>query len=240
MVTTISDLPTTPSRSNSPTLFNSHMIAWVAALVTRNTQVNTQSGELDDLAVDASTAVQEALDGVTPVEWVTGTSYTRGQKRWSPIDYKTYRRKTNGAGSTDPSADSTNWAVCVGTGNVKSAAVQTLENKTIVDPILEGSITHDIYAITDGASVEIDPANGDWQTWTLTASRTPTAATSWANGKSVELWVADGTAYTVTWSTIPVTWLDTQTPVLPTSGYARIMLTKLGDVFYGAWLGNVA
>jgi hypothetical protein len=240
MVTTISDLPTTPSRADSPTTFNARMIAWVAALASRTTQANTQSAEMDASATSAATAVQDALDGATPVIWVTGTSYTIGQKRYSPIDLKTYRRKTNGAGSTDPSADSTNWAVCVGTGNVKSAAVQTIENKTIVDAVLEGTPTHDIYDIDDDASVEIDPANGDWQTWTLGANRTPTAAGTWANGESVELWVSDGTAYAVTWTSIVTSWMDSQTPVLPTSGSAKIMLTKIGGLIYGAWLGNIA
>jgi hypothetical protein len=173
------------------------------------------------------------------VTWVTGTTYTRGQVRWSPIDYKSYRRKANGAGTTDPSADSTNWALIVGTGNVKLTATQTLSNKTLTDPILDGTILEDVYTITDAAAFEIDPGNGSVQKVTLGASRTP-AATNFANGEQVELRIADGTAYSVTWSTINVFWIDDLTPVLPTSGYAVVILWKVDDQVYGAYAGDVA
>jgi hypothetical protein len=42
--------------------------------------------------------------------WVTGTTYSIGNILLSPSDnYTAYVRITNGAGSTDPSADSTNY-----------------------------------------------------------------------------------------------------------------------------------
>jgi hypothetical protein len=43
--------------------------------------------------------------------WVTGTTYSIGNVRYSPIDFQNYRRKTNGAGATDPSNDPTNWTL---------------------------------------------------------------------------------------------------------------------------------
>jgi hypothetical protein len=42
--------------------------------------------------------------------WVSGTTYAIGDMRYSPINFATYRRKTTGAGTTDPSLDATNWA----------------------------------------------------------------------------------------------------------------------------------
>lgn len=42
--------------------------------------------------------------------WVSGGSYVIGNQVVSPSSYKIYTRKTNGAGTTDPSADATNWA----------------------------------------------------------------------------------------------------------------------------------
>lgn len=42
-------------------------------------------------------------------KWISGTSYDEGDNVWSPIDFQTYRRKIAGAGTTDPSVDSTNW-----------------------------------------------------------------------------------------------------------------------------------
>lgn len=48
------------------------------------------------------------FSGATPL-WVTGTTYNQGFKVTSPTDWQEYVRITNGAGATDPSADSTNW-----------------------------------------------------------------------------------------------------------------------------------
>lgn len=236
-ITTIDDVPTPPARADGEALYNSRMIALVAALATRVTQMNTQSGELDDSGTEAAAAAAAGVSASGAQIWVTGTTYAQGDKRWSPIDYKTYRRKTNGAGSADPSADSTNWALVSGTGDVNLTAIQTVSNKVLVDPDLEGSLTEKIYEIPDGASVDIDPANGKWQSWTLGAARTPTA-NNFANGQSVILDVADGAAYAVTW-TIVTSWLDDFPPVLPTTGYARIKLWKMGGLIYGAWMGNL-
>lgn len=46
--------------------------------------------------------------GVPPV-WVSNTTYTQGRVVRSPIDWQEYVRITNGAGTTDPSADTTNY-----------------------------------------------------------------------------------------------------------------------------------
>lgn len=47
--------------------------------------------------------------GGDPAVWVSGTSYTAGKVVWSPSDYQYYMRKSAGAGTTDPSSDTTNW-----------------------------------------------------------------------------------------------------------------------------------
>jgi hypothetical protein len=95
-----------------------------------------------------------------------------------------------------------------------------------------------VYAIPDGASVNINPSNGTIQTWILGASRTPTA-TSFASGQSVTLMVA-GTTNTITWTTIGVVWVGGTAPTLPTSGYSVIELWKVNSTMYGASVGNVA
>lgn len=90
-----------------------------------------------------------------------------------------------------------------------------------------------VYAITDGGSVALNPANGTIQTWTLGANRTPTA--SFQAGEGMTLMVNDGTAYTITWTTAAVTWLtsDGNPPTLKTTGYTAIVLWKVGSVIYG-------
>ncbi len=74
---------------------------------------------------------------------------------WSPVDYHVYRRKIAGAGASDPSADSTNWAEISGVGDVLLDAEQTLTNKTITlgDNTISGTLAQLNTAITDATIV---------------------------------------------------------------------------------------
>lgn len=126
--TPIDALPTAPSTS-SPSTFAALADAFVAALATFRTQINTIATQTYNNAVDAynnavasassasasqASATASAASAVsasqTATSWVSGTTYSVGDTRWSPITFLTYRRKTAGAGTTDPSLDSTNWA----------------------------------------------------------------------------------------------------------------------------------
>lgn len=98
------------------------------------------------------------------------------------------------------------------------------------------SISETVFTITDGASVDINPANGGIQLWTLGANRTPTAS-SFAAGQSVTLMILDGTAFSVTWTTIAVTWVGGVAPTLDTTRYTVIELWKVGSTVYGAFVG---
>lgn len=100
-----------------------------------------------------------------------------------------------------------------------------------------GGINETVYTISDGASVNLDPANGTIQLWTLGASRSPTA-TGFDAGQSMILMVDDGTAYTITWPS--VTWRNNAgaAPTLATSGYTVIALWKVSSTLYGALVGN--
>jgi uncharacterized membrane protein len=105
--------------------------------------------------------------------------------------------------------------------------------------ILGGALTEDVYAVVDAAGVPLSPTNGTIQTWTLGASRTPTAGT-WDAGQSMTLMINDGTAYTITWSTLGVVWVGGTEPTLATTGFTIIELWKVGSTIYGALVGNVA
>ena len=98
-----------------------------------------------------------------------------------------------------------------------------------------------VYTITDGAAFEIDPANGSVQIVTLGASRTP-AATNFEAGQVVLLGIDDGTAYTVTWTTVNPTWVkqggSASAPALGTIGYTWILLWKVSSTVYGVEVGR--
>lgn len=132
------------------------------------------------------------------------------------------------AGKTAPTGDA------VGTTDT-----QTLTNKTLSKAVLSDGYTEEVFAVTDGASVILDPNNGSIQTWTLGASRTPDQA-NWAAGQSITLMVDDGTAYSITWTTLGVVWETNKgsAPTLATSGYTVITLWKVGTTIYGARVGD--
>jgi hypothetical protein len=137
---------------------------------------------------------------------------------------------------------SSNWAydhaAATATHGVSGAIVGTTDTQTLSGKTLTGT-KETVYTISDGSSVDIDPANGGIQVWTLGAARTPTA-TNFTAGQSVLLMVADGTGYTIDWSTIGVVWVGGTAPALATSGYTCIELWKVSSTVYGALVGSVA
>lgn len=117
--------------------------------------------------------------------------------------------------------------------------------QTIPTVVLTKKLTEQPFTITDAAGFAIDPTNGTLQTVTLGASRTPVAA-NWSNGDSVKLRVDDGSARTITWTTMGVVWLyvtiggTASAPTLATSGYTHIELWQEGGVLYGTLVGYSA
>jgi hypothetical protein len=122
---------------------------------------------------------------------------------------------------------------------VGTADTQTLTNKTAEKLVLNDGYTEEVFAVTDGGTVNLDPNNGSIQTWTLGANRTPGQA-NWAAGQSITLMVDDGSAYTITWSTLAPVWTTDggAAPTLNTSGFTTIALWKVGSTIYGARVGN--
>jgi hypothetical protein len=128
----ITPLPTPPSRDD-PTNFATRADAFLGALPDFATEANALAVDVNadavSAAADAAAAVAAAAAATAAAnatKWVSGTTYTEGAVVWSPITYLTYRRKSTGGGTTDPSADSTNWAQAAGTGDVTLAGAQTI------------------------------------------------------------------------------------------------------------------
>ena len=99
----------------------------------------------------------------------------------------------------------------------------------------KNGITETVYALS-GTTPALNPANGTIQTWTLSASSTPTDSLS--AGQSMTLMIDDGSAYTITWPS--VTWKTDSgsAPTLNTSGYTVVELWKVSTTLYGARVGN--
>jgi len=124
---------------------------------------------------------------------------------------------------------------------VGTTDTQVLSGKTITNLILDGAVDEEEFTITDAAAFVIDPANGSLQKITLGASRTPAAAPAgWTAGKGVLLKINDGTAYTITWGTLGVTWVGGSAPTLATTGWTIVALWKDADAIYGKHIGDVA
>lgn len=138
----ITPLPTPPSRDD-PANFATRADAFLGALPDFATEANALAVDVnadaaaaaaDATAAEAAAAAATAAANVT--KWVSGTTYTEGAVVWSPITYLSYRRKSTGGGTTDPSADSANWAQAAGTGDVTLTGTQTLTNKTLTAPVV--------------------------------------------------------------------------------------------------------
>ena len=118
---------------------------------------------------------------------------------------------------------------------VQPTASQTLTNKTLAAPVITGTPTETIFAIT-GTTPVLEPDNGSIQTWTLTGASTPTDGV--AAGQAITVMIDDGTAYTITWPSI--SWVNNAkvAPTLATTGYTTVTLWKVATTLYGAVVGN--
>lgn len=76
-----------------------------------------------------------------PVYWVSGTTYSRGRVVRSPADNQTYVRIVDGAGTTDPSSDTTNWRPDV------ARAIKSIQRGVITIPFGAGAATATISAV---------------------------------------------------------------------------------------------
>ena len=162
---TITALPAAPTPADSQQTFNSRAFALVAALAQFVTEANDTATTVNaDKLAAAASALSAAASAASAAaaagasRWVSGTTYAQGDVVWSPATYLTYRRKTAGAGTTDPSADGTNWEQCAGTGNVDTTATQTLTSKTVF--ALPFAVKSAAYAAVAGDRIAANTTGG--------------------------------------------------------------------------------
>lgn len=224
----ITPLPAAPETTDTPQQFNSKAFAWVQSLDTFVTEANAQAVTVNSDAsaasaakTDAEAAAAAAVAAANATKWISGTTYDEGDVVWSPITYLSYRRKSTGGGTTDPSADSTNWEQVAGTGNVTLTGEQTLTNKTIT-----GLLETKVATTGTGSPLtqDIDLDLGNWFTHDISSNSPPLNTTFSvsnvpASGKTASfiLEIINGGAVTVTWFS-GVEWPAGTAPTLTAAG----------------------
>jgi len=149
-MSSVTALPIAPSRLARPATFESEADAWNAALQTFSTEVSAYGAEI-------ATAVDTVTSGLSAALWVSGTTYVVGDKRYSPANGLLYRRIVAGAGTTDPSADSTNWLLM----SVQAPNIVTHSGATAT--LVKNA--HNECSYTSGPVTAVFPATpsvGDW------------------------------------------------------------------------------
>lgn len=180
--------PTAPS-SSDPTTFapraDAH-VAWQATNVTEMDALQTDVAAKQATAsaaavtaaaaaVTAASAAAAATSAAGAASWVSGTTYAIGDVRYSPANQRIYRRKTAGAGTTDPSADGTNWGVVDG-GNptwvIKTANYTAVAGEALMCNTTSGAFTVTLPATpTASQVVRVADYAGTWATYNLTVGR---------------------------------------------------------------------
>jgi hypothetical protein len=149
--------PTAPQRTDLAT-FVPRADAYVAWLESEADDIGQNATATYNNATEAAASATSAASAAASVGaalWVSGTSYSIGDVRRSPITYFAYRRLTNGAGTTDPSADATNWALAFA-----AAPAMQIVTGTSVNALAFGH-----YVLTNAAVTTVtlpaSPAAGD-------------------------------------------------------------------------------
>jgi hypothetical protein len=216
----ITALPTAPSRAR-PSTFAAEGDAFLAALATFVTEVNTSGSYIDGVgtaadtdataaaasaaaastsetnAANSATASANSANSVASGAWSSGTSYSVGTIVYSPITYLSYRAITTHSGeSTDPSSDATNWIALGGISGLtaSSAELNKLDGATVTTAEIN---YNDITTLgtTEASKTVTADANGV-VTFDNGISEEYTAVTSSSNATTVDL--QDGTNFSHT------------------------------------------
>lgn len=150
----ITALPTPPSRQD-PDTFEVKADAFLGALPQFGEEANDLADSLNGAEAGALTSAnaasvsaqnaltyslnslanaQNAAASNSAPKWVSGTTYTAGQIAWSPANGRIYKRLIAGAGTTDPSLDTTNWVLL--SVVVEQTDVGTLPNQVPLNQYL--------------------------------------------------------------------------------------------------------
>jgi len=169
----ISALPTPPSRQD-PTNFNDRADAFLGALPQFQSEANALQTDVNQKQLNATysatlAAASElaAANTANATLWTSGT-YAVGVNKFSPSNFRTYRRKIAGTSSTDPASDPSGWQLLTSLGDVDTTSNQSIAGvKTFTGRVLvpsgsaaapsvafaaDGSTDTGFYWVSDGTT----------------------------------------------------------------------------------------
>jgi len=142
----VTPLPIPPSRADAENFaeradtFLGALPVFADELNVVQVDVNTKQLLAASSETNAAASALASANTAAATIWVSGTTYAVGANRFSPINFLTYRRKTAGAGTTDPSLDSTNWALLTGLGDATLTGTQTFTGTKTFNNIASATI----------------------------------------------------------------------------------------------------
>lgn len=209
-------------------------------------------------SVQAAISAVAAASAANAVAWVSGTTYAAGDVRFSPIDFQSYRRLVTGAGTTDPSLDTTNWTQISGGGDVdgpvgsvdnaiprfdgatgkrvQSSGLTIDDSNSLIgaDALLTRMMFQDTGwdYYNSGATSALDYTNGSVQRWAPTGSVSLTVSNWPAAGAMGELLIEgiNLVGATINWGSI--NWIKSDGTTTTTFSELGITLTSVRDWVY--------
>ncbi len=165
-ITRIADLPQPPITGDAST-FNIRADQFFSSLPNFVTQTNNSIDLINTVVTDiiqsaqsAETSAISAAAASSAQQFNASTIYTTGQTVFSPVTYQTYRRTSvdSGTTTTDPSSTGAvgRWEKITGLGNVNDSGVQTIYDKTLVEPIIIGPKEKHQQITASSGSINLD------------------------------------------------------------------------------------